>query len=90
MDHNNVRSRAGRSAFWHAAADLWRGSGLGMAEFCRREKLNAKTFCAWRKRDVATKSGRGPDHIPHWTSFPVAVVIRLNLIDAGNMTYGPK
>jgi hypothetical protein len=50
MDHKDFLSRADRRAFWIAAVDLWRSSGLSMAEFCRREKLSDKTFWAWRKR----------------------------------------
>jgi hypothetical protein len=50
MDQNNVLSPSDRRAFWIAAVELWRSSGLSMAAFCRREKLCDKTFWAWRKR----------------------------------------
>ena len=49
MDQNNVLSPADRRAFWIAAVDLWRSSGLSMAEFCRREKLNPEF---WREKYI--------------------------------------
>lgn len=59
MDQNNVLSSADRRAFWIAAVDLWRSSGLSMAEFCRREKLSDKTFWAWRKRVESQAAAEG-------------------------------
>jgi len=50
MDQKDILSPADRRAFWIAAVELWRSSGLSMAEFCRREKLSDKRFWAWRKR----------------------------------------
>jgi hypothetical protein len=44
------RSPAEAKRFWELAIGLWASSGLGVAEFCRREGLNTSSFYAWQKR----------------------------------------
>ena len=44
------RSPAEARRFWELAIGLWTNSGVGVAEFCRREGLNASSFYAWQKR----------------------------------------
>ena len=41
-----------RRALWFARVRDWRGSGLSMAEFCRRHDLKRPTLAAWVKRDL--------------------------------------
>ena len=49
-----------RRALWFGRVRDWRGSGLSMAEFCRRHDLKRPTLAAWVKRDVqpATREPR--------------------------------
>jgi transposase-like protein len=44
------RSPAEAKKFWELAIGLWANSGLGVAEFCRREGINTSSFYAWQKR----------------------------------------
>jgi hypothetical protein len=59
MDQKRIFSPGDRRAFWLAAFDLWRGSSLSVAEFCRQEKLCTKSFRLWRKRFEAPMSSDG-------------------------------
>ena len=56
MEPYSSLSRVQRREFWRAAIELHQQSGLTAVEFCRREKLNAKTFSAWYRRLLAESS----------------------------------
>jgi len=38
-----------KEAFWRDAMRRWKRSGLGIREFCRRERLAEGSFYAWRR-----------------------------------------
>lgn len=43
------RRDAAKERFWRDLVQRHRGSGLSVAEFCRREKLSQPSFYAWRR-----------------------------------------
>lgn len=44
------KSNASVVSKWHARIDAQRRSGLSVAAYCRRERLDAWTFYRWRTR----------------------------------------
>jgi hypothetical protein len=36
--------------FWEAQLGAWQRSGLTQAEYCRRQGLRRRLFCAWKRR----------------------------------------
>jgi hypothetical protein len=52
---SNGRVRRGPDE-WQQIIDRFTGSGLGLREFCRKEKLNLTSFQRWQKRLAAPKT----------------------------------
>ena len=52
-----------RRRLWFGRVRDWRGSGLSMAEFCRRHDLKRPTLAAWVKRDVQHATREPSDFI---------------------------
>jgi hypothetical protein len=44
------RNRDENRKFWQMAIEMQRESGLSIAEFCRREGLQAAMYYAWRRK----------------------------------------
>ena len=42
--------RADRETHWRGVLERQAASGLGVAEFCRRESVSAPSFYSWRRR----------------------------------------
>ena len=52
---SNGRVRRGPDE-WRATIDRFIGTGLGLREFCRKEKLNLTSFQRWQKRLAASET----------------------------------
>jgi hypothetical protein len=56
--------------FWQEKVALFETQNMTQAEFCAQNKLNAKTFCNWRKRLEAQKR----DNTKAFVSFSANVL----------------
>lgn len=64
-----------RRALWFARVRDWRGSGLSMAEFCRRHDLKRPTLVAWVKRDLQAIACEASDFIAPTPTTPVQTAV---------------
>lgn len=58
---------AGKERFWRGCITRWRGSGLSVREFCRREALSEPSFYSWRRELARREQGQA---VPHRSSRP--------------------
>ena len=49
MVKKKSRRDPAKESAWRGRLAAWRKSGLGVREFCRREKLSEQQFYAWRR-----------------------------------------
>lgn len=75
------------ASLWRERVASQRGSGLSIVEFCRREKISAATFYAWKRRlrgsrprvqgesapRAQRRRTRGPAPRGGFVQFPLAV-----------------
>ena len=52
----NRNRDAEKDQYWRLVMEEFRGSGLGVREFCRREGLRESSFYAWR-RELGNREG---------------------------------
>lgn len=50
---------SGKAAVWRERLRRYRGSGLTVAEFCRREQVSVPSFYQWRRRWGESASAAG-------------------------------
>lgn len=55
-----AKSGAGVVSRWRTRIERQSQSGLSVAAYCRRERLNAWTFYRWRTRLTGERSARAP------------------------------
>ena len=80
MSKRPRRKDSEKEAFWRAAVELQKTSGLSVGDFCAREGLETHTFYRWR-REIARRDGNTaassktklPAKSPADTFVPVAI-----------------
>ena len=58
MNNKQIRSKEEKRRYWQEHIESWRQSGLGQAEYCRRNSLLIKSFGYWKRRTGGSSRGQ--------------------------------
>ena len=56
IDTIRLQAKNEKHKYWKQHLNLWQGSGLSQAEYCRQNNLNKNQWGYWKKRYVQTES----------------------------------
>lgn len=59
---------------WKKRLNDWQGSGLSQAEYCRRHKINEKSFYYWKRR-IKKLAGEEGHFIPVASTSELEIIV---------------